>query len=227
MKKYISLLLALCLIAGILSGCGSQEPVAGEITPATEAPEAKVSLGTTSGSVYTNTYTGYVCTLDSDWTVYPAEQLQDLPENIAELMEGTELAENGAFLNQLTDMMAENVTALTTINVLYQKLNATEQLAYTALGEEGILDSVLGQADVLTEAYAQAGITVEKLEKIQVTFLGETRYAMHMNATMQGIAYHTLQIYDYHGGGYAVITTLASYIEDNTQNLLELFAPVE
>ena len=78
-------------------------------------------MGRLEGGVYTNSYTGYGCNLDSSWTYYSAEELQDMPEAVKEAMEGSELGDSIDTLNQFTDMMAENVEALTTMNVLYQK----------------------------------------------------------------------------------------------------------
>ena len=74
--------------------------------------------------------------------------------------------------------------------------------------------------------FAAAGIEVETLEKVTVTFLGESRAAIHMTATMQDVAYYTLQILDYSRGDYGVVLTCASFVEDKTASLLELFYEV-
>ena len=64
------------------------------------------------------------------------------------------------------------------------------------------------------------------MEKVSVTFAGKERSALHTTATIQDIPYYTLQFFDFDLGDYAVTTTLASYVEDNTGNLLDLFSPV-
>lgn len=245
MKKHVRFLALLLAAMLILAGCsGDAEDVGGQITPAedatqanvagtvvpeTTAPDAEspVSLGRLEGGVYINEYAGYACELDANWQFYTAEELQELPENVAELLEGSELAESGNFLTQITDMMAENVNDMTTINVLYQKLGMQERLAYATLDEKAILELTLEQKDAMIDAYAQAGIAVNDMAMTTVTFLGEERTALLTSSTVQDVPYYTLQIFDFHLGQYSVTLTLASYVEDNTARLLELFYAVE
>lgn len=244
MKKTHKWLLA-ALLAGtmLLTGCGGQKEVAGKVTPnetqtaavpagtveaaPTEATEKEVSLGRIEGGVYTNAYAGFGCTLDSNWEFYSAEELQELPEDAQELFADTELADTTGELTQITDMKAENVNDLTTINVLYTKLDAQSRLAYALMSEEDILDAVLELKDTMISAYAQAGIEVSAMEKVEVDFLGEKHFAIHTSATWDGIPYYTLQVFDYHAGRYSITTTLASYLEDNTESLLSLFYKVD
>lgn len=238
MKKRMVILMLLVL-ALVLAGCsGSGEPVSGSVSQnpgATEAPalteapaeeENELSLGRMEGGVYTNTYTGYGCTLDAAWAFYTAEELQELPANTAEIFEDSEYLDSDKLLTQISDMAAENVENLTTINVLYQKLSMQERLAFAMLDESEEMDVLLDQVDDMIASYAQAGIAVESMDKKTVTFLGEERAALHMAATMEGIPYYTLQIFDYDLGEYAVTLTLASYMEDRTEELLDLFYAV-
>lgn len=240
MRKTHNWLLA-ALLAGtmLLTGCGEKQ-VSGNVTPGgtqaaavpagtvtpTEATEREVSLGRIEGGVYTNAYAGFGCSLDSNWEFYSAEELQELPENVQELFADTELGDAAGELTQLTDMKAENVNDLTTINVLYTKLDAQSRLAYAMMREEEILDAVLEQKDAMISAYAQAGIEVDSIEKVEVDFLGEKHFAIRTSATWDGVPYYTLQVFDYHAGRYGVTTTLASYLEDNTESLLSLFYKV-
>lgn len=239
MKKRM-LTLLLLVLALLLAGCsGGEENVAGtvsQIPDTTEAPaeteapageENELSLGRMEGGVYTNTYTGYGCTLDSAWTFYTAEELQELPANTAELFEDSEYLDSDKLLAQISDMAAENANDLTTINVLYQKLSMQERLAFAVLDESEEMEAILDQMDTMIASYAQAGITVETMEMKTVTFLGKERAALYTASNIEGIPYYTLQIFDYDLGEYAVTLTLASYMEDNTQSLLDLFYAVE
>lgn len=234
-KKILALFLALALL---LCGCGNQKEAAGNLTPApTSAPteavstepaptEAPVSLGILEGGTYTNTYAGFGFTLDENWTIYPADQLQDLPNNISEMFEGTEFESQE--INTITDVLAENVTDLTTMNVLYQKLSMQERLAYLTMDEEDILEMMVDEYyDTLVASYKNAGILVESMTTKPVTFLGQDRVALYTVSTVEDIPYYILQLYDFHLGQYSVTTTVASYIEDNTENLLGLFFPAE
>lgn len=241
MKKITAILLALMLL--LMTGCsGNSENPAGSIEtlPAATQPansgtvetapaaeDTTVSLGRMEGGVYTNTYAGYGCQLDANWTFYTAEELQELPENVAEMFADSELMEGNAVPEQISDMMAENVNDLTTINVLYTKLSMQERLLYAAMSHEAALDTVMAQKDSLIATYEQAGYTVESMEIVTVTFLGEEYPALFSVMTIEGVPYYALQLMNYKVGQYGVTLTLASFLEDNTGKLLELFYAVE
>lgn len=200
----------------------------------TQAPEEEttlpeeniVSIGRIEGGTYTNNYVGFAMDLDSSWTYYSAEELQDIPENVAEMFAGSELGDSLNPLEQFTDMVAENVNLLTTINVLYQKLDMQSRLIYAAMEEEAILDATLAQSDLMLEAYSQAGIEVSSMEKVTVTFLGEERPALKTVAVMQGLDYYILQVFDYHLGEYSATITFASFVEDKTEELVAMCYPI-
>lgn len=241
MKKITAILLALMLL--LTAGCsGNSESPAGNVeslpaatqpdisgTVETEPPaqDTTVSLGRMEGGVYTNSYAGFGCQLDANWTFYTAEELQELPENVAEMFADSELMEDAAGLEQISDMMAENVNDLTTINVLYTKLSMQERLLYAAMSHEDALDTVMAQKDSVIAAYEQAGYSVESMEIVTVTFLGEEYPALYSVMTIEGVSYYTLQLMNYKVGQYGVTLTLASFLEDNTGKLLELFYAVE
>ncbi len=249
MKKLICLLLALVLTLS-LAACGSEADVSGTITPNTEAPaavpsgtveaaeeteaaaeteplDANLSLGRMEGGIYTNEYVGYACNLDSNWTYLSARELQQIPDTVSDAVSGTELGDALANVQQFTDMMVENATDLTTINVLYQKQTMQDRMAFMAMGEEFTIDITLQQSEAMIEAYAQAGILVSSMEKVKVTFLGEERAALHTSATIQGVPYFILQFFDFDLGSYTVTTTFASYEEDRTADLAALFYKLE
>ena len=240
-KRTIALLLVLAML---LAGCGSsKQPPTGTIKPAssssqnvTAPPETEaqaeqddrpVSLGRMEGGTYENAYTGYGCYLDSGWVYKSAEELQDISDLTQELLAGSEIDLSKSNLNQLTDMMAENVELMASMNVLYQQITPQEKLSFSFLGESEILDSILDSKDLLISSYAQAGIDVSSIEKVTVTFLGESRPAIHTSGTIQGTPYYVLQIFDYKlGGDYSVVLTMSSFVEDTTEQMLDLFYSV-
>lgn len=242
---FLALILALCLS---LTACSEKTAVSGHVapseasapnvttgstakpeSPATEAPVSNenLSLGRLEGGVYTNEYVGYTCALDSNWSFLSAKELEQIPSSVSDAISGTALADVLANTPQFTDMMAENVNDLTSMNVLYQKLSFQERLAYAAMTEEEIIDTTLEQKDMMIEAFEQAGMTSVSIEKVTVTFMGETRTALHTETMMGDIPYYTLQFFDFQLGSYAVTTTLSSYMEDNTGTLMGLFSRLE
>lgn len=251
MKKIIALTLAVMMVFSMLAGCsGKEDDISGQITPApqeqettsqitpvetdppqevteeaTDAPEEENagSLGRIEGGVYTNTYAGFSCTLDSNWVYYSAEELQQLPADTQELFAETELGELASGYTQIYDMMAENVTDLTTINVLYTQIGISERLVYMTMTEEEIIDQTLSQKDMVIATYEQSGMENVSVEKVKVSFLGEEHTALKTSATVQGVNYYILQVFNYHLGSYGVTLTASSYVEDNTQVLLDMF----
>lgn len=98
-------------------------------------------------------------------------------------------------------------------------------MAYALMSEEDAIDLLLvdDTAAMLRESYAAAGMTVARMEKVEVTFLGETHYALMTQLSMQDVNIYNLQLCFYQCGSYGVTITLGSYIEDKTESLLELF----
>ena len=229
MKRVLVLFL---ILAMLLAGCGTSAPessVAGTVEPTSEsaAPaETPVTMGRLEGGSYINDYTGYACELDSNWTFYSAEELQELPDNVKELIADTEMADVIGDVPQFTDMMAENVNDMITINALYQKHTLQERLGFAMLTAAELIDGTLEQQDMMVEAYAQAGMDVESMERVTVTFLGEEREALRTVGTVAGAPFYMVQIFDYHLGQYSVTLTINSYMEDKTQQTLDLFYPV-
>lgn len=224
--KLISLMLALVLM---LCACGGDTPPSGTITGTPETTEPGVSdkpltIGRIEGGTYTNEYMGFAIDLDSTWTYYSAEELQELPENVSDILSGTEFEEG--VLTTITDMMAESVESMSSINVLYQKMDMTTRLAYAVMSQDEILDGVLTQSDSMIDAYAQVGMENVVIEKTTVTFLGETRPALKTTCSVQGLDCYLLQVFDYHLGQYSVTITFTCYLEDNTEEIAAMCYPI-
>lgn len=232
-----AMLLALALV---LTGCGSDQPQGGQVTPATEAAqiaettltaeteaaEAPVSIGRMEGGTYTNTYAGFGCDLDESWIFYSAEELQEIPDSVKDAVEGSTIGDAMQNMEQFADMMAENADLLTNINVLYTKQDMTARLAMMPLSEEKIMDLTLEDRDEMIAGYAEAGLNVSSLEKVQVPFLGETRWGLKTVAETEGIPCYIVQVFDFKQGAYGVTLTATSFMEDNTQAALDLFYAV-
>ena len=236
MKRLISALLALTLVLA-LAGCSGNKEPGGTITPknedtqetttapAEETTEATVSLGRMEGGVYTNEYAGFGCELDESWSFKTAEELQDLSQLTEDMLRDSTFADSE--YSTITDMMAENYELLASINVNYTRLSVSDRVTFSTISEETLIDTTLLQKDDMIQSYAQSGIQVSSMEKTQVSFLGEQHYAIHTVATIEDTPYYLIQLFCFNlGGQYNVTLTLASFVEDNTAGLLELFYPV-
>ena len=247
MKRAISMMLALVL-AFSMAACGTDSAAApkGEYKPAeqdqtqpadtgtentlpddtrpedTEPEEDNdFSLGSMQGGVYENAYVGYGCSLGDGWTYKTAEELQDISGLTKDIFEEGGVDTSG--FDQVLDMMAECTDPLATININYTALSTQERIAHRLAGEEGLVDGTLQQKDLLISTYAQAGIEVSAMEKVSVTFCGEERWAIRTTASIQGVPYYILQLFDTNIGPYYVTLTLGAFMEDTTPQLLELF----
>lgn len=200
-----------------------QEPTGDQTEPEqTEAEDSdSFSLGTMQGGTYENAYTGFGCKLDENWIYKTAEELQDISGMTQEMFEGTDLDINA--YTQILDMMAECPDPMASINIQYTLLNTQERLSFAVMGEEGVIDATLQQKDALISTYAQAGIDVADMEKVSVNFCGEERYAIYTTASVQGVGYYLLQLFETNLGPYYVTVTLGTFGEDNTAQLLDLF----
>ena len=257
MRKKLCLLLSLLLLAAMLGACGG-EPEESTIAPvATQAPESpaaqepageepageepdaadggpaeaerQLSLGSFSGSTYTNSYAGFGCTLDGSWTFADAQQLQQLTEASAGLVSEADVENYFSTTNttSLTDMYAESSEMMATVNVLYSKVSVAERLAYSTLDEEGVIDATLAQSEQLKSIYESMGVSITSTEKVLVTFLGEEHYAMKTVTDTGGVAGYMLQFIDPFRGSYSITTTIVCYGQDNTQAVADMFFPVE
>lgn len=257
MRKKLCLLLSLLLLAAMLGACGG-EPEESTIAPvATQAPESpaaqepageepageepdaadggpaeaerQLSLGSFSGSTYTNSYAGFGCTLDGSWTFADAQQLQQLTEASAGLVSEADVENYFSTTNttSLTDMYAESSEMMATVNVLYSKVSVAERLAYSTLDEEDVIDATLAQSEQLKSIYESMGVSITSTEKVLVNFLGEEHYAMKTVTDTGGVAGYMLQFIDPFRGSYSITTTIVCYGQDNTQAVADMFFPVE
>ena len=203
------------------AGSEDAQPEGTESAAAEEEPGNEFALGTMQGGIYENTYVGYGCALDENWAYKTAEELQDISDLTQAIFEqgGVDIAA----YSQITDMMAERLDPISSINIQYTALGAEERMAHMLAGEEGIIDVTMQQKDTLIATYAQVGIEVSSIEKVSVTFCGEQRWAIRTEATVQGIPYYLIQLFDTNIGPYFVTLTLGSFEVDATEELLALF----
>ena len=123
--------------------------------------------------------------------------------------------------------MAENSQLIANVNVLFQKLELSQRIAYSVMDEKSVLDATMAQKDMMIQAYSQGGINVDSMEIVTVTFLGQEHYALRTAGQMQGVPCYFLQVFDFWLGQYSMTITVSSYVEDTTGDILALFYAVE
>ena len=191
-RRFLAAVLA-ALTLFSLTACGQEEPAGKTVT-----------LGQMQGDTYTNTYAGFACTLDGDWSCQLAQESQELPEYV-------------------TDLKADNGQELTSVLVKYQKHSPAAMKSFMTMTEEQVVDSVLNGKDSMIDTYKKDGIDVSGIEKMKVQFAGGEHYALHIEAAIQGVPYYTTQIFVYSKGLYGVTLTVGSFVADKTADLLGLF----
>lgn len=256
MKKTLQLLLVLAMVVMLVfSGCGKQgnsdttttnladagkETTAPETsteapteTP-TEAPTEAVdevrsaTLGTFENGTYENTYVGFGCKLDETWQVATAEQLQDLPDAIGDILKDTKIGDAVSTTSQIVDVQGQKPETGVSFNLVYTELNAAERLSCMMMSEENLVDTNLLNKEAFSEAYAQMGLTVESVEKVTATFLGEERVGMLTTASSNGQTIYMVQFFDYDlGGKYGVTTTFTGFSPESIEELMDLFYTID
>lgn len=241
MKRTYCVLLSLLLVAVLaLTGCGNAGKGAetkpnttteseGTNPATTEKTDAEsAGLGKVEGKVYTNTYVGLGCKLDDNWVIASAEELQDVPDEITEILNGTELGELANNIPQIMDMQAQSLDTGASVNVLYTKMSALEKKAYEQMNEEEIVDTILKNKDIIIESYANTGIEVQSMDKATMDFLGEKHTVCKTVGTAQGVEIYLVQVLDYKlPGQYGVTVTFCAQSEEEIANIMSCFYKVD
>ena len=217
MKKRLTAL-ALAMMMVFMAGCSDDDDGGAE-----KKQERVFTLGELNGNTYTSKYIGIGCEFDSDWTLADALELQDLRDMTVESMEGTTLGDAMADYTQIMDLSAESGDYRYSMNVVLTKLPKREQNLYAEMTEEELIDYNIAMGDLMVEALEASGITVNGLEKVFVTFLGERHAALLTSAHIGAVEYYCLQLYFYDIGEYGAVLSLCSYGGNYTEDLLDMF----
>lgn len=237
MKKTFCALLSLLLVAALgLTGCGNtdqapgNQETSGETTAAVEEKiDAKpTSLGKLEGNVYTNTYAGFGCKLDDSWIVASADELQEMPDEINEMLDGTQLGEAASKIPQIMDMQAQSAATGSSVNVLYTQLSKAERMAYKTMNEEEIVDALLENKDIIIDSYTQNGITVKSMEKATAEFLGEEHTVCKTVGSINGVDVYIVQVLNHKlPGEYGLTITFSAFTEAEIESMMSCFYKVD
>lgn len=215
MKKIVRCVAAVLAMSLLLCGCGGPS--------AKDIENVQVKSGKVENGVYTNEYTGVRFAPGDDWVMLGVEDLQDELEDVDKLLEGTAAGEAIEGLDQFMDMQAADSTGLSSVNVVYTKMNIVELGRYMTMDEDAIIEEALGQLDTMKDSYAAAGMEVESMEKHTVTFAGQDRVGIKIVGSVQGTPCYMLQVIDCQKGVYNVTVTMTTVLEDGTEELAQMF----
>lgn len=232
--KLLSLLLVLVMMLSVfMTGCDkdSKKDDKGEPTTApttAEGVDPNLSLGIVKDYTYTNKYMGIGITLDENWQMMSATELQKLPGEVEDMLDGTLVGEAMKNVSYYMDMQATatldgNVSSM---NVVMQKLNTAQKNLYKGKTDDQVIDTTLLAKDSMIESYKAMGMSEIVFTKVQVQYLGQTRTVLRTDAQLYGMDYIILQVMDYNLGEYAATLTVACMGEDHCAELLAKFEKI-
>ncbi len=202
MKKFFTLLLVLCLIVAMLTGCGNEAPEPTTEAPTTEAPTTEEPtteeptteatedmglLGTQNGNTYENPLAGFGCALDDSWYIFSDAEMAALmgiatnmytDENIKAALEDSGTA--------MVFYAAQNMS-MPNLNVTVENLGIAGYL----INADQYVDTILL---TMEQSLSAAGFTNITMEKTTVTFAGEEVPAVTIAATVNGVPLHELLV---------------------------------
>ena len=176
---------------------------------------------------YSHAYLNLTIELDSNWTFSTADELQDMPEQLWDMVDGSQLADYMQTVPQVIDVQAIDATDNASFNIVFVKPSQAEADYLATLTDEELVQEMLRQEDLLISTYAQAGIEIVELSPKKITFLGEERTALLSSCRIAENDYYMIQIQNYRSGGYGSTLTVSAFSESRLEELLSLFKPVE
>ena len=202
MRKKMGCLLALMALLSALTACGgdSAEDVSGTLPPETPMTpeETEFQSGRVEGGTYTNEFLSVACQLGDEWTYLTDEEIAQL---------------NGEIGESLTD---EELSEMFSINVIFEDMGV---LYGAALDEDAYINLVM---PTLEDALMQAGMSDIQVEAGSMEFAGADHSTLRVTSTISEIPVYELMVC-VKEGNYMGVITLASYLEDTTEEMAALF----
>ena len=236
MKKIIAMLLVICTLTVCLAGCGTND-VRGEIstdetnetvteenndaeenteTENTDAAndEEPLTLGTSSGSKYENTYFGIGCELEG-WTFKTDDEIAETNGFARDLMD-EDLAKQLETAAIITDMMATSADSYQNVNVTIENLSLIQTVA---LDEQAYAEASMEGSKAALESMG--------LENVETTIVeakigNETHPAVRITSEVQGVGQYQLGVIVKKGVHVAVITA-TTVMTDETESVINSF----
>ena len=231
MKKTAAMLMAIWMLALMLTACGQQAPeqTGGSVEPgaaqdqsvtgqvdASQPDEEELEMGSVNGGTYTNAFAGIGCALDETWVFYTKEQIAELNGFLTDGTSDEDMKKLLQNRQSVQDMYASSTDGLMTINVVFQNMGL---LLGTTMSAQEYAELHVTQ---IPDAMAAYGFEDVAASVTTAELAGEERPAIALTATIQDIPVYEL-IVCLRQGNYIYCVTLCSYTEDVTAQMAELF----
>lgn len=172
--------------------------------------------GRVEGGTYTNEFLSVACQLGDEWTYLTDEEIAQLNGEIGESLTDEELSEMFSNGKTVQDMYAASADGTATINVIFEDMGV---LYGAALDEDAYINLVM---PTLEDALMQAGMSDIQVEAGSMEFAGADHSTLRVTSTISEIPVYELMVC-VKEGNYMGVITLASYLEDTTEEMAALF----
>lgn len=210
------LLLCLCACQEKPQDNEQTQTTAPTTVPATTAGEKNPQLGDFADGTYVNDFLGIRCTVGEEWTVYSDAQLAQL---------------NGLVLDTMTDAdIVEQLKKSNVAHLFYATADSGHRTVNVVLENVGVVNGVLLDekaymtlsVEQLPNALQSMGLSDVTAEETTVSFAGTDHAAVRVHGKLSGVDFYE-KIICIKAGAYFGLVTVASYHEDQTDALLEMF----
>ncbi|MCR4673266.1 MAG: hypothetical protein K5637_08590 [Lachnospiraceae bacterium] len=213
--------------------------------PETEAPETKApeteavaeteeaagteaadfEVGIITGQTYRNEFLGFAVDFPDNWIIADDDTMASVNGAVTEALNDEAAAaalENG---KTFFDLYAEREDGYNTVNILYEKI---EGVYGVAISEEGYAELSVDSVKKEMEAQGLVDVTCTVDE---VVFAGETHAAVVLYGKLYYDTTSYVDLYEklvcIKNGNYMCLTTIAAYVEDNIDEVMDLFYAIE
>ena len=218
MKKVFCIILSMLMLLSLFGCTGNTDPedIRGEVSGTTEGKQEEkpeFSLGDTTGSTYTNDFLGISCTLPEGWVFYTDEQMKELNNLVGDYMD-EEVAEQLKNATIIYDIIAQNTTDGSSINVAMEKLNVIQIVSLD------VKKALEAQIDGIKSTYANIGYTDVQVEYQKLTVDGKEFDSLKIQAKLQGLDF-TGVLFAFPKGDYLANVTVCSLSADTVNSILD------
>lgn len=179
---------------------------------ATSEEEPEFSMGKATNNVYRNKFLGLSCTLPSGWKFYSDEQILELNNITADVID-EDVANQLKEANIVYDMFASSEDELNNINVNLEKCSAI-QLINIDLKE--VLEA---QIETIKSTYQSMGYTDINVGYVKVKVDGSDYDVLQITAKIQGLDFFA-NCFMFQRGNYLASVTVSSLLTNKNETIL-------